>query len=71
MLKWIHSHDAGCGLMGELNRGQSPFTPGSTALQLHVATYKTLPNPLDTCRLKCIMKEHYFKVSQNSELSTS
>ena len=32
------------------------------------ATYKTIPDPID--RLKCIMKEHYLKVSLQIQSAT-
>jgi len=56
MLDWIRSHQAGCGLMGE--QGAESIHSQFNSL---AATYKTIPDPID--RLRCIMKEHYLKVS--------
>ena len=63
MLDWIRSHQVGCGLMGE--QGAESIHSQFNSL---AATYKTIPDPID--RLKCIMKEHYLKVSPQIQSAT-
>ena len=63
MLDCIRSHLAGCGLMGEQGADSIHSQFNSLA-----AKYKTIPDPID--RLKCIMKEHYLKVSLQIQSAT-
>ena len=63
MLDCIRSHLTGCGLMGEQGADSIHSQFNSLA-----AKYKTIPDPID--RLKCIMKEHYIKVSLQIQSAT-
>ena len=55
-LEWISQHHVGCGLKGE--QGAESIHSQFNSLR---STYKTITDPVQ--RLRCVMKEHYLKVS--------
>lgn len=63
MLEWIGQHHMGCGLLGE--QGAELVHSQFNSL---VSTYKTIPDPVE--RLRCVMKEHFLKVSPQMQRLT-